>query len=585
MLTERALRRIAILVVAGAAAFGAFLLLAFPRSLLLQALIELEPKALAVHALFLATILVAFLVHNRRRLRAHSDFLLGAVVIAVIGSVVAAVVPPRTHRLYFDEDIYGQIALSIARESKAGMLDAAEPSPGGWTGRSYSPNKEPTGFPFLVSLVVRAMQLAGARDFDAAGSIASRIFFFLAIVGVAVLARGLLPERTRDAGALVAAALFALWPENLRWAVTGAAETTAAALAIWTLVLAREASRADETLALIAGSLMLALAVEIRPEGLLLVVPFLAMTGTAPWRNSPSRGAVALAAFTVFVALNVVHLAAMSGEDWGASGPKFALAHIASNLKADLGYWLHGGDVRATPTPSPTWMLLALVGFATGLARAASRRVAAAAALWFAFFFAVFIPFYAGSYFYGTDVRFSLLVVAPILLFAAVAVDLAAGFASRFAGRAGSIAYVMVAAIPFLAFQIPPLMDLGRPTAEAQQARADHAAVALFARDLPRDALVVSMTPSMWALRGFAAAQVSCVEDHPAWLERMAAEHPVYYHAGYWDVASDTGDGVHPERRISGARFEEVRRAESEGRWVIRLFRVTLCSGFSSRRS
>ena len=49
---------------------------------------------------------------------------------------------------------------------------------------------------------------------------------------------------------------------------------------------------------------------------------------------------------------------------------------------------------------------------------AAARRWRLLIALWFALFWGVFLPFYAGSYKYGADVRFALVSFMPLAVLA-----------------------------------------------------------------------------------------------------------------------------------------------------------------------
>ena len=582
MLKSGSARTSTLLIVA--AVFLAGFMLLLPRASLLLLLIELEPRWLAAHALFLSCFLALLVWKNRGRLDAHARFLSGACLAGLLGLFVALLLPPETHRIYFDEDIYGQIGFSMARESRAGMLEASEPragSEGGWRGVSYLLNKEPTGFPFLVSLTGRILDLADRKASpDDAGRTTNLFFFVMGIVGMAVLARGFLPDASRDRGALLAALLFALWPENLRWAVTGAVEVTAASLAVWSLILAREAAREGGFIETNAAMLMLALAVQQRPEGLLLVLPFLALAGRNVWigKDGKIRNSTAAAAFIVILAPHAVHLLAMSGEDWGAGGPKFAVSHVLPNLKANLGYWTRGADVRMTPAPSAAWSWFSLLGLVTLILRARGtvERAGAVRAIsvvvsWFVLFFAVFIPFYAGSYFYGADIRFSLLVIAPVMILAACGIDALSSQCARLVGHPS--VYAMAALTIAAPVVIPQVMPLASPTAEARQARADHASVELFSRGLPPDALVLSHTPSMWALRNVASAQVSFAQAHPEWLLDAARRYSLYYHAGYWDISYESKNPG-PERYLPLMTATEMRRVESEGKWVFRLYRL-----------
>lgn len=545
-----------------------------------NALERIEPRVLALHVFLLALFGLGLAWQERGRLRADLRFATAAGLIALAGVGAAAYLAPDTHRLYFDEDIYIQIAQSMAYDGRSGMLDCSLPNPAGdppWHGTWYSLNKEPSGYPFLVSLVVRATGLM-----DRAGRVTSLLFFGLGIFALALLARRLFGSTA--AGLLVAVA-YAFWPENLRWAVTASAEITAASLAIASLWLALRVDRRAPGLDALVALLAVTLAVQQRPEGVLLLAPFWLLIGDAGggylrgWRAK----IVYLAAMLLLLLPHGLHLIAMSGEDWGAvNGPKFSVEHARANLPVNLGYWYKAGSTRFNTEAPPLGMAwFFLLGVAVSAARlwrerhdVETRRAIAAVALWLLLFFGVFVPFYAGSYYYGVDVRFSLLVVAPFLIFAVSGLYAAARRLARGRER-GAVA---LCALVLIAVYARPLERVPWLSEEAWQARADHAAVAAMAGRLPADAVVVSHTPSMWADHGRAGVQLVWALEHPRRMERLRRLFPLYYHYNFWDIAgtgrpnaSTVADGA---RFLSRYDAVEVDRVASRDPWVFRLYRL-----------
>jgi hypothetical protein len=323
---------------------------------------------------------------------------------------------------------------------------------------------------------------------------------------------------------------------------------------------------------------------QTRPEGLLLLLPLAIafMRRDAPW-------SVALPVLAVTLLPHALLMATVSGESWGAAGPKFALDHLPLNTSDNVGYWL-AATVRGTVFAPPRLVgILALVGvLLLALDARKTPRLFLVLLAWLAPLFLIFLPFYAGSYFYGADVRFSILVLAPIALLAGEAIERAATAAFRAVPNApwrGALATFAATVVPLLLIA-GPLLDLGVVTHEARQSRADHAAVALFSGDLPDSAIVIAHTPAMWAMHGVAATQLAWIERRPGLIEHLAQRYPLYYHVSYWDI------GLKRHARSSGpyadyARGDDllarhpsmlIRRVEAEADWVFELRRLDVAA-------
>ncbi len=514
----------------------------------------------------------------------HRQWLAGALLVSLVGPLAAGYLAPRGHKLYFDEDIYMQVGVSMAVEDRAGLLDLSLPDPSrpaGWRGTRWTLNKEPSGCSFLFSLGVPFFGVD-----DRLGERVNLVVFGLAIFGLALFLRESPFFAGRPRSQLLAPLAFALWPENLRWAVCAIAEPGAVMLAAWTLALGARAGRTRRSLDRFAACATGVLASQMRPESILILIPLGVLLWGLPQRRpghpdlsrarflegarASTRDILPWAAMVAVLLLpHTAHIASSSHEDWGAGGPKFTTAVLAENTLHNFGYWFMATPAgRNTPAAPAAWFPLALVGLATaivqaarlrrGLSDAAARGVAWITALlfWGGLFFGIFLPFYAGSYHYGVDVRFSLLVVPVYAVLVALGADaiargIARGFPSRWMRALGRSGARPIAGPRFLAAVLLLLLPLARAlsqvpvvTEEAWQARADHEAVAVFAEGLPRDAVVISHTPFQWALRRVAAVQVVSAWPDPGLVGALTARGPVFYHQNYWDVMPPANGAV-----------------------------------------
>lgn len=431
--------------------------------------------------------------------------------------------PPRTHRIFYDEDIYQNVGQNILWTGRAEMCNEGTLEHGEFRCWAGEYNKEPNGFPFLLSLVFR---LSGVDESGA--HVLNRLLFSLGAGVAGWVALLLFGDRL---AAIAATAVYLLTPENLLWGATVAVEPGAAAFAglavcAWLLFLR------EKTLAtgLFAAS-SLAFAVQWRPESGLLV-PLIALALlTERLDHFRDRRLYAAGLLALFLLLpHLAHLWAVRGEGWGsAEAGKFAWQYVGPNLRTNAGFYVEGREYPVLFT------VLALLGL-FGAGRFHPRAVAAG---WFVLFFAIFIPFHAGSYRYGADVRFSLVSAMPLALLAGagsawLSRRLAAwGVDARLAWAAPWVALLYA----FSAY-LPLIRAVG---SEAWAARADHESALEFLGRVPQGSIVLTHNPGMIQVMGQSAAQASLASYRPERVQEFFRMFPggVYFHYNFWCNVSD----------------------------------------------
>ena len=96
-----------------------------------------------------------------RRLRADRRLLLAAAAVGAVAWVLSSSLAPRTNRIYYDEQIYLGIAQNLTDLRLAQMCNDGTVEYGRLQCWRSEFNKEPNGYPYLLSLVFRA---AGVGD-------------------------------------------------------------------------------------------------------------------------------------------------------------------------------------------------------------------------------------------------------------------------------------------------------------------------------------------------------------------------------------------------------------------------------------
>jgi len=444
------------------------------------------------------------------------------IVVFLVALVTVSFLPPRTHRIYFDEDIYQNVAQNILWEGRAQMCNEGLIQAGSFRCEAWEYNKEPNAFPFLLSTVFR---VSGVDE--SASHRLNRWLFALGAIAVYWIA-GVLFEKTSVA--LGAALVFILTPQNLLWSATVAVEPGAAAfgavgIGAWIYFCKKPSWAAG-----IFGASSLAFASQFRPEsGLVLAVAAIAMLLLAPGllRRRETYGC-ALLLFLLLVP-HFAHLWSVRDEKWGSTDAKFSTKHAEQNWKTNAAYYVEGSDFPASFT------LAALIG----LLYPRRKRQVAVAVVWFALLFGIFIPFYAGSYRYGADVRFAFLSVAPLAILAGAGLGVVSGWLAR---RFNRSRWLQIAPYGLVVYAFTHYLPLVRAVGmEGWQARADHDTARAMVEQLPENSILLTHNPGMIQVMGRSAAQVSLVSYQPARVDHFFDRFKggVYFHYNFWCNVDD----------------------------------------------
>ena len=437
--------------------------------------------------------------------------------------VLATLVAPRTNRIYYDEQIYQNIGQNMADLRRAQICNDGSLEYGRLQCHEGEYNKQPYGYPHLLSVVYR---IAGTRD-----GLAQRLnsLFSALLVVVVFLATAILFQNT--AAASFAALVMAFVPEQLRWAATAAVEPSATFFAAFAVMTAAYFARTRTTAGLLWMVSASALAVQFRIEsGLVLGVVALMVLAIAPQELRRPRTVLAAALGMLSLAPLLGHLVAVTDDPWGAQGPRTSLSYVLPNLSVNGAFYI--ADERFPPV----YALLAVLGAAT----AQPRKLAAIVAGYFLAFFGVFLLFYAGSYDYGADVRFSLTTYPAVAILAGLGAATLGTWCSRTLRLPAARAHAVVCAFIVLQFSwyLPYVRAIGE---EAWEARVDVEFARTVSSTVPSDGYLFSHNPNMFHVLGTSSAQTAIAADRPGYVGALLERYRggVYFHWGFWCNVQD----------------------------------------------
>jgi hypothetical protein len=240
------------------------------------------------------------------------------------------------------------------------------------------------------------------------------------------------------------------------------------------------------------------------------------------------RGWWAAALFLWLAAVPVAHLFAVRQAGWGTDAPRFGAAYVAPNLRVNGRFFLADWRFPVLFTG------LAIVGAADR--RRGFERVAIG--IYFLLFFGVALAFYAGSYNYGADVRYSLMTYPALAVFAGVGLARTVRAMDRVAPR-GRAAALSVAVLLFAFLLYAP--GVRATTEEAWAARADVGFAKSVATQLPAGSYVLSQDPGMFQVWGISSGQMARVAANPAYGRWLASRFAggLYVHWNFWCNTQD----------------------------------------------
>jgi hypothetical protein len=438
---------------------------------------------------------------------------LTALVVFALALIVF--VAPRTNRIYFDEQIYQSIGQNLSDLRLAQMCNDGVVEYGRLQCGAGEYNKQPYAYPHLLSVFYRAFGVNRNVAFDVNAGVMA-----LTVVLVYVAALLLFADAT---AAAFAALLIILVPQQLLWSATAAVEPAASLGCVLALAAAAHYRRSEDALSLAAMGIATVYASQFRAESV-LIVPVVALVAWPALRRQMHRphvwwiGLVCLA----LAAVHIGHLFAVRDEGWGTSDARLSVRYVAANLA--VNGWFFLADER--------FPFIVTLLAAAGLLRNGFARERAALLLYFGVFFGIQLLFYAGSYNYGADVRYSLLTYPPLAILAGRGASDLAVAAARFTPVRPWLAVTAGLLFQFL-WYVPVVRAT---TEEAWAARADVRFAESVASHLRGNAYVLAHNPGMFHVWGVNSGQMSVAFNNPSYLDYLGLRFSggIYLHWNFW---------------------------------------------------
>lgn len=424
---------------------------------------------------------------------------------------------PKTHRILYDEDIYQNQALNIARENKSIVCNfqiIGQPC------QDYFYNKEPAGYPFLLSLAYRIFPAGDttAYWFNIAQStlIVLLLFFLVYLIF------------QNQQIALWSSFFLSLIPIHILWSPMSSAENSFSLWMIIALIFLFIFRQTKNYPPLFSAIIASALAMQMRPEGvlfLIITIGFFLIYIRPLKLLKETKFILAILLLIVLSTPLAWHMSSVSNDNWGATGPKFSLQYFTNNLLTNVQYFTSNADF-------PIFFFLLVIA---GLIYVwfYDKKTAVFSYLWLFVFFGIFLIFYAGSYYYGADIRFANDIHPQIAIFCGL-------FAWRITRlklkNFNWLPYILTSVIVIISIYSllnfwPKITSIGQ---EGWDAREAHDFVIASAKNINSNSIISLHNPAILLNENISSATPNFIFDKTKFNQLQNQGIDIYFFYDYW---------------------------------------------------
>jgi hypothetical protein len=453
-----------------------------------------------------------------------------AILIFFLALLIREIIPPKTTRLFFDEDIYLDMAKQIVTHFSSCLCDYGDKL----SCFRCELMKWPVAHPFLISI---AFFLFGVGEI-----VARHLSIFLASLSTLLVYLSSYLLFRKNEISLFSSLILALLPINILWSPTMTADLTFSFFVSFLLFFIILSSKSKDLKIHSLSLFALVLAMQAKSEGIILLPlyflsQFLLNKGyIAMFNNKVYFFSISLS----FILLSIYFLHtfyAWRVDTWGASGEKISFEYLKKNIYPNIGFWFeiskekdkwaYEGKQLYHPI---IFTILSIFGVVFLLRE--NKSIFAILLLWFSSFFLLYSSFYAGSVYYGVDVRYVLSQTIPFsILSGCGAFFISKIFLKVFERKLALLIIILLLLISFSLY-IPKMYITDEKIEESYGARLYRKTAISFASNYPDDCYFISHVSSIYSWLGKGHLQIWYV--YRPEFDKIAKNKCVIFDEGYW---------------------------------------------------
>ena len=338
-----------------------------------------------------------------------------AATVFLLALILRITLPPRTSRVMFDGDIYLDMGKQILLHGQSCLCD-------------YGNNtqcfkcelmKWPVGHPFLLAMSFLIFGIGEQTAFNTIAVVSALSTFFVFLAAYLIF-------RSMKI-AFFSSLILALLPVHILWSTTLSADITLSFSVAVTLFLTALCWKTNNIRIHAITLVALALLAQAKTEGVILIpLFFFTQLFNPKYLNllAERRYIFMILVLFFFLSSYFVHTTyEWKVNNWGSSNKKFGIGYLKSNVNANLRYWFEMDrfersriyDTKQLYHPVG-FTILSIISVIYGLIK--KNKEIVLSFIWLVVLFLLYVSFYAGSVYYGVDVRYVLPQYIPFSLLA-----------------------------------------------------------------------------------------------------------------------------------------------------------------------
>ena len=453
-----------------------------------------------------------------------------ALVVFLLALLIREVIPPKTTRLFFDEDIYLDMAKQILTHFSSCLCDY---------GNKFSCfkcelMKWPVAHPFIISIAFLFFGISEVVARHLAIFLASLSTFFVYLSSFLLFRKNEL--------SFLSSLILGLLPIHILWSPTMTADLTLSFFVSFFLFFIILSAKLNDLKIHSLSLLALVLAVQAKSEGIILIpLYFLSqfLLNKSYFEIIKNKTYISFV-FLSFSLLSVYLLHIFYSwkvDTWGAMGEKMSFNYLKQNIYPNVGFWFeiskekdkwaYEGKQLYHP---PIFTILAIVG-AIYLFKN-DVRILLLLLLWFSSFFFLYSSFYAGSVYYGVDARYILPQLVPFSILAGRGAFYLTTLLSKVVKKGFSVFIVTLLLLLIFSFYVPKMHISDDQIRESCGARLYRKSVINFASNYSDDCYFISHVSSIYSWLGKGHLQIWYI--YLPEFGEIVKEKCVIFDEGYW---------------------------------------------------
>lgn len=452
-------------------------------------------------------------------------------IIFLFAWIVRETIPPKTPRLFFDEDIYLDMARQIVTYGSSCLCDYGNK----FGCFECELMKWPVGHPFLLSIPFFFLE----PNF----SVASHFMTFLSSLTIVfIFLTSYFLFKDEKVG-IFSSLVLALLPVHILWSPTASADVTYSFFTSFILFFSILSAFVNDLKVHAISLLALSLSIQSKVEGIVLI-PLYFLTQLLLNQNYTQffkKRSYILMIIISFLLISVYLLHTFYSarvDTWGGPGKKFGLEYLALNLPDNVSYWFEIYAItdewayKGKQLYHPFILTFISIFGLLNMIRIDWKK-ALVLTSWFGTVFLLYGSFYAGSVYYGVDVRYVLPQYVPFSVLCGF------GFYSLFKvfkklNRENEV-FVLLIVLTFLYFSlyVPKMKISPEEIEEASDARTYREFAINFASTKPDDCYFISHISSIYSWLEKGHMQIWYVY-RPEFDDILKNNTCVIFDEGYW---------------------------------------------------